>query len=227
MDKELQGRLAELGFYKGAIDGIIGKKTIAAIKAFQKENDLTVDGVAGPKTTAIMFPPKKVKPKPEPIPEPDAHINPEFDAGSAKRLRQAHPLLQLLMNEAREVYPFMVLDSQRGREAQEAAFRKGNSKAHFGDSAHNWNPAIAVDVAPIPLDWSDHERWRDLQKIIGWYTEEGGGRGTGLAAKHRIPIRWGGDWNMDGRRNEKLVDLPHYELHPWREWAKQSKLYKG
>ncbi|MBI4394902.1 MAG: peptidoglycan-binding protein [Candidatus Omnitrophica bacterium] len=47
---EIQKALTEAGFYKGPIDGIIGKKTRAAIRAFQEKNGLKVDGVCGPKT---------------------------------------------------------------------------------------------------------------------------------------------------------------------------------
>ena len=48
--KEIQKALTEAGFYKGAIDGVVGKKTRAAIRAFQTENGLTADGVCGTKT---------------------------------------------------------------------------------------------------------------------------------------------------------------------------------
>ena len=47
---EIQKALTEAGFYKGPIDGVIGKKTRAAVRAFQTKNGLTVDGVCGPKT---------------------------------------------------------------------------------------------------------------------------------------------------------------------------------
>lgn len=47
---EVQKALTEAGFYKGAIDGIIGSKTRAAIRAFQDKNGLTADGKCGPKT---------------------------------------------------------------------------------------------------------------------------------------------------------------------------------
>ncbi len=48
--KELQRRLKEWGYYKGAVDGIYGKGTVEAVKAFQKKNGLTPDGVAGIET---------------------------------------------------------------------------------------------------------------------------------------------------------------------------------
>ena len=48
--KELQRRLKELGYYNNAIDGDYGAKTVVAVKAFQKKNGLTADGVAGSTT---------------------------------------------------------------------------------------------------------------------------------------------------------------------------------
>lgn len=45
--KELQRRLKNWGYYKGAIDGIYGKGTVEAVKLFQKKNGLPVDGIAG------------------------------------------------------------------------------------------------------------------------------------------------------------------------------------
>lgn len=47
---EIQKALAEAGFYKGSIDGVVGSKTKEAIRKFQEANDLKVDGVCGPKT---------------------------------------------------------------------------------------------------------------------------------------------------------------------------------
>lgn len=44
---KIQERLAELGYYDGAIDGIFGDKTDAAFRAFQAAAGLTVDGIAG------------------------------------------------------------------------------------------------------------------------------------------------------------------------------------
>lgn len=46
----IQKALTEAGFYTGAIDGIIGRRTRAAIRGFQEKHDLTVDGKCGAKT---------------------------------------------------------------------------------------------------------------------------------------------------------------------------------
>lgn len=47
---KIQQALKNAGYYSGAIDGKIGKKTTEAIKKFQEANGLKVDGVVGSKT---------------------------------------------------------------------------------------------------------------------------------------------------------------------------------
>ena len=46
LDLTIQRRLAALGHYRGAVDGIVGPETRAAIRAFQKGAGLAVDGHA-------------------------------------------------------------------------------------------------------------------------------------------------------------------------------------
>ncbi len=48
--KEIQKRLNDLGYACGKADGIIGIKTMAAIRRFQADNHLVVDGIVGPQT---------------------------------------------------------------------------------------------------------------------------------------------------------------------------------
>ena len=50
--RSIQTRLKSWGYYNGEIDGIYGSRTTAAVKAFQKNNGLTADGIAGPATLA-------------------------------------------------------------------------------------------------------------------------------------------------------------------------------
>lgn len=51
-NKVIQQRLKNWGYYTGAVDGILGPKSISAIKKFQKNNGLVADGIVGPKTAA-------------------------------------------------------------------------------------------------------------------------------------------------------------------------------
>lgn len=51
---QIQTKLKRWGYYSGAIDGIYGSKTLAAVKWFQSKNGLTVDGIAGTKTLRAM-----------------------------------------------------------------------------------------------------------------------------------------------------------------------------
>ena len=53
--KALQKRLIELGYMSGTADGDFGSATKAAVKLFQKQAGLTVDGVAGPGTQSALF----------------------------------------------------------------------------------------------------------------------------------------------------------------------------
>jgi hypothetical protein len=46
----IQGRLNNLGYNSGPVDGIRGPITTAAVKEFQKKHQLTVDGIPGPLT---------------------------------------------------------------------------------------------------------------------------------------------------------------------------------
>jgi len=48
--KNIQVRLKDWGYYTGKNDGIYGPKTEKAVRWFQKNNNLKVDGIAGEKT---------------------------------------------------------------------------------------------------------------------------------------------------------------------------------
>lgn len=53
--KKLQRALAKVGFSPGAMDGVFGLGTEAAVIAFQRSNGLLADGVAGPRTLAKLY----------------------------------------------------------------------------------------------------------------------------------------------------------------------------
>jgi len=51
---ELQLWLIERGFYSGAADGILGSRTVDAIKAFQSATGMSADGYASSKLLAAL-----------------------------------------------------------------------------------------------------------------------------------------------------------------------------
>lgn len=148
---------------------------------------------------------------------------PRFSARSLKARNELHPLLQQVVDAAILKVDFVLLDAQRGRAEQERAFRGGFSKARFGQSAHNYVPAIAFDLCPYPISW-EPAKFREIAKVIGYYDPRQGD-GFGIAKELLIPLRWGADWDMDGEwKDERFLDWGHWELDPWREWARQGKL---
>lgn len=93
-------------------------------------------------------------------------------------------------------------DAWRGQTEQEKVLAAGNSKANWGQSAHNY--AVAFDVAPIiggKLSWpNDAALWAKI----------------GAAGKS-VGLDWGGDFTT-------ITDYPHFQLHGWYTDAKAGKL---
>lgn len=52
--RRIQQKLRELGLYSGSVDGVYGTATQKAIRQFQKNCGLTVDGIAGRKTLLYL-----------------------------------------------------------------------------------------------------------------------------------------------------------------------------
>jgi peptidoglycan hydrolase-like protein with peptidoglycan-binding domain len=52
--RAVQARLRTLGFYRGAVDGVWGAGTEAALGSFQRGRGLTPDGQPGPATVAAL-----------------------------------------------------------------------------------------------------------------------------------------------------------------------------
>lgn len=147
----------------------------------------------------------------------------QFGAMSKARLANAHPVLVQLMTRALALseQDFSILETFRSEADQEKAFRAGNTKVHYPNSAHNQTGpdgkprSCACDVLPYPFtNWNDPamlDGWRKINDAVAKASKELG-----------IPYRWGGDFNRDGSKTTSDAwDKPHYELHPWREWDKK------
>lgn len=73
--KQRQHLLAYLGYYVGAIDGDWGAGSKAAATAFQKDRNLTPDGIGGPETDkALRYAVANDIMKPEPVPDEDNNV---------------------------------------------------------------------------------------------------------------------------------------------------------
>lgn len=53
-NRTIQTKLKRWGYYNGAVDGIYGSQTRAAVRYFQQKNGLAVDGIVGPKTAVAL-----------------------------------------------------------------------------------------------------------------------------------------------------------------------------
>lgn len=119
---------------------------------------------------------------------------PEFSKTSKARLMTCHQDLIRLFMEVIKKTNCTILCGYRGRDEQNKAFEEGKSKLKFPRSYHNRKPALAVDVAPYPIDWKDTKRFEELAKVV-----------KQTAKDLKINIEWGGDWLA-------FKDMPHYQL---------------
>ena len=126
---------------------------------------------------------------------------PAFSRKSIDRLETCDHRIQMVLKRAITRVDFTVLCGHRGKEEQNDAYERGASKLQWPQSKHNRTPSLAVDIAPFPIDWDNLERFRALAAII-----------MDEAAKLNIKLRWGGDFNMNGKPDDKFVDMPHFEL---------------
>lgn len=52
--RTIQTKLKRWGYYTGTVDGVYGRKTVDAVKYFQRANGLTADGVCGARTLSAL-----------------------------------------------------------------------------------------------------------------------------------------------------------------------------
>jgi peptidoglycan hydrolase-like protein with peptidoglycan-binding domain len=55
--RRAQNRLNMRGYEPGALDGLFGNRTHRAVRRYQSDRNLTVDGIVGPRTWARLDPP--------------------------------------------------------------------------------------------------------------------------------------------------------------------------
>jgi peptidoglycan L-alanyl-D-glutamate endopeptidase CwlK len=131
---------------------------------------------------------------------------------SRERLIGVHPKLVAVVEMAIQLtkQDFMVLEGVRTPERQKELYAQGRTKPgpkvtwtlnsnHFKNAQTGYGHA--VDLVPFPVDWS-HKKLDVVSKAM-------------FAAADTLdtPIRWGADWDRDGKPREKgESDSPHFEL---------------
>lgn len=105
---------------------------------------------------------------------------------------------------------FTVYEGHREKWRQDELHNKGFSKAPWPYSLHNDMPSKAFDLLVYPIRYHDHReeiqnRYSEDQRLLGRLI-------LYIAKENNIPLRWGGDWNMNGIPDENWFDLAHFEL---------------
>ena len=118
---------------------------------------------------------------------------------------------------------FMVLEGVRSKEQCMINYGKGRTAAQCvakGVPAQYANPSAAkvtwlndpfaskhvsgkaVDLVPYPADWNDLKKFDAIAKAMLQAAKELG-----------VPVRWGADWDNDGKPRERgESDSPHFEI---------------
>lgn len=131
---------------------------------------------------------------------------PSFSQKSLAQLQTCDSRLQKIARRAIGVMDFSVVEGHRDKEHQDIAMAKGLSQTPWPLSKHNKEPALAMDCAPYPIDWSDNEKARQRFCLLA-------GVMLMAAAIEGVKLRWGGDWDSDkDTRDERFRDLPHFEI---------------
>jgi peptidoglycan L-alanyl-D-glutamate endopeptidase CwlK len=125
---------------------------------------------------------------------------------SEKRLSTCHPKIQLIVRDMikHSRIDVGVICGFRGKEDQEKAFDDKVSKAHWGQSPHNfmWGDkpcSLAVDLAAYSDKiknylWNDEESFQILKQQM-----------MNSANKFGVKLKWGGDFT-------NFKDMPHFEI---------------
>jgi hypothetical protein len=124
-----------------------------------------------------------------------SHLNQAQCASCDQILAEcSEPLQQWFYSERTENFSLHATTGYRGQKQQEASFQEGRSKAHFGESPHNYFPSRAVDLVFI------------VKGKNVWTPAEY----EPVAKRAPANIEWGGYW-------KDFKDIPHFQERDWKE----------
>lgn len=137
----------------------------------------------------------------------------QFSQSSTEKLRDIHPDLVRVVCLALKLskVDFKVIEGVRTKERQLKLYVQGRTEPgqivtwtknsnHFKDEATGYG--YAVDLLPAPYDWKDLAKFDLMAEAM-----------FEAARQLNVKIRWGADWNQNGKAREKgESDSPHFEL---------------
>ena len=130
----------------------------------------------------------------------------KFGPESRRQYKTLDPRLQAICDHVILFFDFAITEGHRNEHRQNAAYLAGKSQVKWPYGRHNSLPSKAMDIYPYPIDWSSNAKNIERNCLLA-------GMVLATAAALGIPIRWGGDWNMDGdTRDEKFRDYGHFEI---------------
>lgn len=131
---------------------------------------------------------------------------------SRQKMEGLHPKLIAVIERAIEItkQDFTVIEGVRTKERQQELYDQGrktpgpivtwtlNSRHLPGKDGLG----RAVDIAPSPLDWNDLKKFDAIADAM-----------FAAAKELKVKLRWGADWDSDGKRRERgEADSPHWEI---------------
>lgn len=135
-----------------------------------------------------------------------------------KNFKELHSDLKILFLHTLRYYDLVILEANRGEEAQNKYFESGASKARFLQSPHNYMVALAGDVSPFPVKWNKEEMSFLGGMIMGFsYMLQDAGVFVDKGFK------WGGKWSKSRICENSFVDRPHFQLLNWKDFKKVTK----
>ena len=127
---------------------------------------------------------------------------------ASRNIKDSHPILQEQFLKAQAEFQkdhpnarVILTCTYRSPEEQNTLYAQGRTtkgpkvtNARGGQSAHNFNPSFAIDVAFI------------VEGVVNWQSQW-----FKIFSKYMAnpKIEWGGTW--------KFLDLPHYEVKGWKQ----------
>lgn len=132
---------------------------------------------------------------------------------SRNNLKGVHPdlvkVVELAIKKSKQ--DFTVIEGVRTPARQKELYAQGRTKPgpkvtwtmtsnHFVNKKTGFGHA--VDICPYPVDWNDLSKFDRISRAM-----------FEAAAELGIRIRWGADWNQNGKPREKgETDSPHWEI---------------